>query len=253
MNQSLYESDDVLSQYLVLHYGSPDQAVPYPFGPKEDLDFPLRCVKDCIDRKRVPRDAKGLDLGCAVGRSAFELTRYCQEVIAVDKSERFIKAAKMMAQKGELEYFQVEEGKITRRVNFVVPDGLQRSRVRFEVGDAMHLRANIGFFDVVLMANLIDRLPHPRRCISRLSILVKKGGQLIITSPYTWSQQFTAPSEWLGGFEQEGHPVRTRDTLKKELEPDFELVRRRDLPFVIREHARKYQWCVAEATVWVRK
>jgi hypothetical protein len=27
----------------------------------------------------------------------------------------------------------------------------------------------------------------------------------------------------------------------------------KDLPFLIREHARKFQWSVAEATIWRRK
>jgi len=30
-------------------------------------------------------------------------------------------------------------------------------------------------------------------------------------------------------------------------------LRRRDLPFLIREHARKFQLAVAEASIWQRK
>ena len=38
--------------------------------------------------------------------------------------------------------------------------------VRFETGDAMDLRGDLGSFDVVLMANLIDRLWTIRNAVS---------------------------------------------------------------------------------------
>ena len=37
------------------------------------------------------------------------------------------------------------------------------------------------------------------------------------------------------------------------LAPDFTLVQQKDLPFLIREHARKFQWSVALGTVWQRR
>ena len=33
----------------------------------------------------------------------------------------------------------------------------------------------------------------------------------------------------------------------------FDFIAAKDLPFLIREHARKYQWSVAQATIWRRK
>lgn len=34
---------------------------------------------------------------------------------------------------------------------------------------------------------------------------------------------------------------------------DFDLVAREDIPFLIREHVRKYQWGCSNAMVWRRK
>ena len=45
----------------------------------------------------------------------------------------------------------------------------------------------------------------------------------------------------------------TLDALKKILSPHFELSVCKDLPFLIREHARKFQLGISEASVWVRK
>ena len=134
-----------------------------------------------------------------------------------------------------------------------VPAGIDRTRVAFEAGDAEQLRADLGSFDVVLMANLIDRLREPRRCLERLPHLVRRGGQLIITSPCTWLEEFTPRAHWLGGFAREGRRIKTLDTLQELLGPAFELAARTDLPLLIREHARKFQWSVAEATRWARR
>jgi hypothetical protein len=117
----------------------------------------------------------------------------------------------------------------------------------------MNLSSDLGAFDVVLMANLIDRLSEPRRCLVRLPELVRAGGQLIITSPYTWLEEFTPREHWLGGFERHGQRVTTLDGLQAALDGSFELVKTLDLPFLIREHARKFQWSVAQASCWVRR
>jgi hypothetical protein len=74
----------------------------------------------------------------------------------------------------------------------------------------------------------------------------------VITSPYTWLEEFTPRGNWLGGLECDGRRVTTRDGLQAALAADFELVAVKDLPFLIREHARKFQWSVAEATIWRR-
>jgi len=47
--------------------------------------------------------------------------------------------------------------------------------------------------------------------------------------------------------------VTTLESLSGLLGRDFGLQRTLDLPFLIREHARKFQWSVAMATVWIRR
>ena len=42
--------------------------------------------------------ARGLDLGCAVGRSTFEMARHCRETTGVDFSRSFIQAAETLRQ-----------------------------------------------------------------------------------------------------------------------------------------------------------
>ena len=118
-------------------------------------------------------------------------------------------------------------------------------RVTFEQGDAMNLRADLGSYDVLHAANLLCRLTEPQRLIERLPALVKPGGQLLLTTPCTWLADFTPPKNWPQGS--------TRDWLRERLSEHFTLELERDVPFLIREHARKYQWSVAWGTRWRRK
>ena len=235
---NIYESDKLLAEYLLFHYASAEEILPYEFGPRSALDFPARCVSEC-----VTTSGRALDLGCAVGRSSFELARTCAEVIGIDFSRRFIDAA-IALKTGDLPYRRVDEGDATTALTARVPAGIDRSRVSFETGDAMNLRDDLGAFDVVLMANLIDRLREPQGSLTRLPSLVKPGGQLVITSPYTWLEDFTPRANWL---------CPTLDVLRSALDSTFDLISTHDMPFLIREHARKFQWSVAQATIWIRR
>jgi hypothetical protein len=86
------------------------------------------------------------------------------------------------------------------------------------------------------------------------SAIVRPGGHLILSSPYTWLEEFTPKSAWLGGrYNPGGHAERTLDGIKDALLGPFVHRSTKDLPFLIREHARKYQWSVAQATVWQRR
>jgi putative 4-mercaptohistidine N1-methyltranferase len=201
----------------------------------------------------LPARARALDLGCAVGRSAFELTRHCTEVFALDFSKKFIDIANRLRRRGSLRFKSFEEGELTRPRRAVVPPDLDRRRVAFAVGDATNLPPDLGGFDVVLMANLIDRLAMPQKCLEQLPKLLRPGGQLIITSPYTWLSSYTPRKHWLGGRTRRGRPIKTFDALRRMLSPDFKLIRRLDLPFLLREHARKYQLGIAEASTWRRR
>jgi putative 4-mercaptohistidine N1-methyltranferase len=248
-----YQTDRAVSEYLLFHYGEADQIQPWPFGPSDALRYPERCVGECLDPTRLPAQARALDLGCAVGRATFELARHCREAIGIDFSEQFVAVAAHLQRQGTFPYAYSEEGEILVPSVASVPPDLDRSRVAFEPGDAQRLRPDLGRFDVILMANLIDRLSDPRACLSSLAGLMNPGGQLIITSPYTWLEEYTPKDRWLGGTTRDGKTIRTIDSLREILENDFDLVRTRDLPFLIREHARKFQWSVAQATMWRRR
>ncbi len=249
MADNIYESERLVREYLLFHYGGAEDILPHPSGPHDALGFAVRCVDELIDPSIMPSGARALDIGCAVGRSSFELARICQEVVGLDYSAAFIAAAERLRVEGELEFTHAIEGDRVATTVARRPVGVDASRVRFATGDAMALPGDLGTFDVVLAANLLCRLPDPRVFLDRLPGLVKPGGQLLMTTPLTWLEEFTPRGNWIGG--REG--AASADELQRLLEPSFELCFAKDLPFLIREHARKFQWSVAWGTRWVRR
>ncbi|SKA84390.1 putative 4-mercaptohistidine N1-methyltranferase [Prosthecobacter debontii] len=239
---NIYETRRLLDEYLLFHYGAPHEVLPWEEGPKSALGFAVRTVTELADLDKPIHIA--LDLGCAVGRSSFELAKHAESVVGIDYSHSFIEAATALTW-NELSYLRLDEAAATTRLAAKVPVDCPCDRVKFEQGDAMHLREDLGSFDLVHAANLLCRLTDPALLISRLPDLVKPGGQLLLATPCTWLEEFTPKGHWPTGS--------TRDWLKQELATHFELDLEKNLPFLIREHARKYQWSVALGTRWIRK
>ncbi len=248
MSTGFYESDAAVEQYLLFHYGTPEQICPVLPEARTACGFPARCVSEPLRRIALTKSSRALDLGCAVGRSSFELRRHFDEVVGIDFSQRFVSAAERMGRDRAVTVRVAGESAATEEMRLELPAELKTDHVRFERGDAGDLRADIGTFDLVLMANLIDRLPDPARCLERLPGLISPGGWLVITSPYTWMEEYAPRDKWLDGGGRGA-----LSALREKLEPAFEGRAVFDLPFLIREHRRKYQWSVAEASVWQRK
>jgi len=249
---SMYETDLLLNQYLLFHYGTAEDQLPYAFGPRDSLFFPQRCVSEFLPE--IGRIERSLDLGCAVGRSTFELSCWSDEVLGIDSSRRFIQCAQSIQKTGRIEIRRTEEGVLFTLLQRELPPDIRRASCRFEVGDATRLGSEIGSFDVVLAANLIDRVGQPRKLLRSLAEIVRPGGHLILTSPYTWLEEFTPAAEWMGGTRDSlGRARLSLAGLTAELSTGFSHQQTKDMPLLIREHARKFQWSVAQGTLWKRK
>ncbi len=242
MKANPYETDRYLHEYLVFHYGQPEDHCPFKFIPRELLRFHERIREECL--LPVPRtgNIRALDVGCAVGRFTFELSRLADEVIGVDNSKRFILTARSMARRKSIEAHIHESGAEFSSRRLALPKGVHPSGVRFQVGDAQKLDPIAQKpFDIVAAINLICRLPLPSVFLKQLPRIVAHDGQVIIASPFSWLKQYTPRRKWLSASDLECF-----------LHPHFKLSRSCDLPFLIREHRRKYQLVVSEVLTFKR-
>lgn len=241
---AIYESGKLLAEYLLFHYGEADEILPpdraWPAGMREALDFPVRTVAHFAPGNA----ARGLDLGCAVGRSSFEMARACDHVTAIDFSHAFIRAAEARRRGESIAYDRLEEANLRTPLSARAPVGIDGGRLDFLQGDAMRLPADLGGFDRVHAANLLCRLPEPLRLLERLPALVNPGGELVLATPCTWLEEFTPPENW--------PPSSTFEWLLEKLATDFSLTNKAEEPFLIRETARKFQWTSSLITVWRR-
>jgi SAM-dependent methyltransferase len=80
-----------------------------------------------------------------------------------------------------------------------LPEGTDVSRVRFRVADACALPADLAPVDAVLAANLLCRLPDTRAFLDRLPALVRRGGCVVLATPWSWLDAWTRRARWLGG------------------------------------------------------
>ena len=85
--------------------------------------------------------------------------------------------------------------------------------------------------------------------IERLPELVRPGGQLLLATHFTWLEEFTPMDKWLGG-RLSGKD--SAEVLKEVLSPNFRLEIEIDLPFLLREHERKFQYGISYGTRWRR-
>ncbi len=245
---SNYETDIMLSQYAEFHYGDEYFNV---------VNFPKKLAELAVEMMAGRPMKKALDLGCSVGRASFELARHFDQVTGIDFSARLINLGTQMAEQGVVRYTITDEGELVhykeRRLEQL---GLEdtASKVEFLQGDACNLKPMFAGYDLILAANLIDRLYKPAQFLATVHERLNQQGLLVLASPYTWLDEHTDKEHWLGGFKKDGESFTTLDGLKAILEPHFELIRGpEDIPFVIRETSRKFQHTLSEVTVWKRK
>jgi 5-histidylcysteine sulfoxide synthase/putative 4-mercaptohistidine N1-methyltranferase len=244
---SHYETDQLMSEYAEFHYGDSHFGVD---------NFSKSLVELAVAAIGESPKRKALDLGCASGRAVFELARYFESVTGVDFSARFISQGVQLAQTGTLRYTLVDEGELVsyKSRNLVDLDLAHVThKVEFLQGDACNLKPQLTGYDLIIAANLIDRLYSPTKFLRQIHERLNPGGLLLIASPYTWLAEHTPREDWLGGFKKDGESYTTLDALREILAPHFrQLGATQDVPFVIRETRRKFQHSLAEVTLWQR-
>lgn len=258
-----YETEAQMQQYLALHYGDVGIQVPAVLATsplvRTVTQFPQRVARRVAEvaANVGARHERALDVGCSVGGATFELARYFTDVVGIDYSSSFVDVCNQLRTTGKVQFQVRGEGErlLPQQFTATVPALVDPRRVRFEVGDACNLDPrSLGQFDAVLAANLLCRLPDPAAFLAVLRHLVRPGGVLIFTSPFSWLPQYTPRAKWLGGRLEDRDTQTSTSALQSLLVPHFELVSEtQDLPFVMREHTCKFQFITPHVSTFKRK
>jgi 5-histidylcysteine sulfoxide synthase/putative 4-mercaptohistidine N1-methyltranferase len=248
VRRDVYETDEAVAHFCEFHWGETYFGVP---------NFPEACARTCLELSEGRGRERALDLGCAIGRTTFELARGFGHVTGLDFSARFIRIAEEMRSRGYIKYVLPDEGELVsyheRRLADFGLDG-NEDAIEFLQADACNLKPLYTDYDLVFAGNLLDRLYGPAKFLRSIGGRIRPGGLLVLASPYTWLEEHTERDEWIGGFKRDGENVTTLDGLDQILGSEFErLGEPRQIEFVIRETKRKFQHTVSELTVWERK
>jgi len=278
----VYESSRAVSEYLLAHFGSADDIMPYKFGPQDGTRFPERLAALCMKHRDGRSKRRAMDVGCAVGAVSFHLTRGFDDVVGIDFSQHFVDAANEMKAKRTMTYSVLKQGDIFEDRVAHLPSGVHASKATFMQGDACNMDKSIGTsvhrdrflppfltgcpvprslslptcarvpgtFDLIIAANLMCRLPAPTQFLESVPAFLNPGGTFILVSPYSWLEEYTPKSAWVGARAEGGPSFDCVSAVMARAAPNMKIVHREDIPFVIREHERKFQYGVSDVVVF---
>jgi SAM-dependent methyltransferase len=119
-----------------------------------------------FDRLRVGRRTRFIDVGAGAGRHSYEALRRGADVTAFDMdADELAKAAEMFA---------------AMELEGEVPPG---GTAKVQVGDALALPYDDGWFDCVLASEILEHVPEDEKAIAELVRVLAPGGTLGVSVP----------------------------------------------------------------------
>lgn len=184
-----------LGAYMDFHYGE-FVGAPHPPAPISIAvnDTYWEKIVTMARPETGEQYSRSLDLGCSVGRFAFELARFGGLVVGMDLDFEKVSVAANIRRRRELAFERREHGTAFRRVGetFDAPQN-----VLFLVGDALDPPFSAGSFDLVGALNLLDNVGVPLMLLGQMDALLRDGGTVLLGAPYEWRTEIADPAEWL--------------------------------------------------------
>jgi SAM-dependent methyltransferase/uncharacterized protein YbaR (Trm112 family) len=189
-----------LSSYAFDHYGDLD--------PMEDGKCPsppgsvLGLLNRGLGLAPGPVPGPVADLGCAVGRTTFELAEVSGDlVLGVDLNFDMLRLGAAVLNRGEVVYPRRSIGLVYDLRRFAARFG-GASRVDFWAADATALPFSDNTFEFAASLNLLDCVTSPYDHLKTLARVLRPGARAILSTPYDWSSAATPVQSWLGGHSQ---------------------------------------------------
>lgn len=147
-----------------------------------------------------PSKGWALDIGCAVGRLTFELTKTHDRAVGIDTSLSFIKAARNLMIQKHLEFDLIMEGEITERRSSDLDPDFEFENAEFIVADAMALPFRSDRFVMASSVNILEKVPDPLLHFSEAHrVMDKTNARFLFSDPFSWDKTVSSPNLWLGG------------------------------------------------------
>jgi len=119
-------------------------------------------------------------------------------VLGVDLNFSMLRLAAGVLHRGVVQYPRRRVGMVYEQRRFPV-EFKNMEHVDFWACDATVLPFPGGTFSTAVNLNLLDCAYAPLDLLRSLRRVLKKGGRLLLTTPYDWSSAATPPEHWMGG------------------------------------------------------
>lgn len=173
-----YEDPSLLEQYIRSQYG------PFLRSPYDKSESFYRAIISESAPYLHPNSI-AWDVGCGVGRLAFEWSKLAKQTTGIDSSKKFIAFCKSIRQH-EFVRYEIDP---THEPTFICADVLAYS---FKAGSV----------DFVSCINVIDRVAHPQRLAETLGKALAPDGTLVLSTPYDWELSPAVRSERVSDIKQ---------------------------------------------------
>lgn len=211
----------------------------------------------------VPTSGDALDVGCAVGRLSFELSKTHDRVIGIDTSFAFIAKARQIVLEKNLDFELVVEGNLTEHRHVAFDNGWHFENIDFIVADAMALPFARRDFSAVAAINVLEKVPDPLMHLEEVNrVLRPKDAMFLFSDPFSWDPAFSAPERWLGGSRNGSSPYSKRgiDTVRRMFagefgvfDPPFEIADQGNVSWKIRKTENLWEQITSQFLVGCRK
>ncbi|PIE66963.1 MAG: methyltransferase type 11 [Deltaproteobacteria bacterium] len=146
------------------------------------------------------RSGLALDIGCAVGRLTFEMTKTHDRAVGLDTSISFVRAARELAARKRLVFDLIMEGQITEKRACDLDPEFGFDRVEFIVADAMALPFRSRRFATVSSVNILEKVPDPLLHLAEANrVMDENDARFLFSDPFSWDENVNSPDRWLGG------------------------------------------------------
>jgi len=189
--------------------------------------------------------APSLDIGCAVGRSTFEVARHSGGLtLGIDLNFSQLRLAQQVLLEGRIKFPLKRTGIVYDRHEYEV-DIPHRSDVDFWACDASVLPFENDQFKFVSALNVLDTVNSPMMFLKSVSDVLIEKGQFLLSTPYDWSPPVPLQN-WLGGHAPyKAHRGSSETVLRNRLSPqnpEVKLAITAEIehhPWQVRVHSRR--------------
>jgi len=188
-----------------------------------------------------------IDMGCAVGRTSFELAQRLDEpILGIDLNFGMLKIATGILETGYVSYPRRRGGITFERRDF--PAVFEKTEnCDFWVCDATALPFSGETFSMVVSLNVLDCAWSPYDHVKEISRILMPDGSAVVSTPYDWTANATPVEAWLGGHSQRSEHKGSSPAVLRSLfsggghlhaVEELELISEEDIPWTLRLHDR---------------